>query len=287
MAQFANDWIDYNQRYFKIPIAQDGLYQISASQLASAGIPITSIAPERFQIFRRGQELAIKVDKSASNVVTAISFYGMKNDGTGDTELYRTPEGQPHTLYNLYTDTAAYFLTWKLTGSGKRMANKTLLTPDAAEEYHLAELLKLPVSSYSDGDKYGSKNELASGMFDQGEGWFGPRNTKGGITNFTFALTNTRQDVSVKPRVEILMVGNNNLSHRTEILVGPATTSLRSLTTVEGYSNFETKLISEGIEWSDLSGTGQCIVQVKVLGFPDVADAQAVGYVKLFYPRVI
>ena len=284
-AQFANDWIDYNQRYFKIAIANDGLYEINASQLTAAGIPIASIPPERFQLFRRGQELAIKVDKSGSNVVTAISFYGKKNDGTGDTEMYRSPEAQAHTYHNLYTDTAAYFLTWKITGSGKRMANKTLLTPAAPEDYHLEKLRKLPVSSYSDGDKYGIKNELASGLFDQGEGWFGPRTTKGGVSNFTFALANIKQDAGVKPQVEVLMIGNNNLPHRTEILVGPSTGSLRSVTVVDGYENFESKLISSEIEWTDLSGTGQCVVQVKVLGFSDVADAQAVGFVKLNYPQ--
>jgi hypothetical protein len=284
-AQLANSWIDYNQRYFKIPVVKNGLYEISAAQLAAAGVPISAIPPERFQIFRRGQELAIKVDKSASNVVTAITFYGLKNDGKGDTELYRTPESQPHTLYNLYTDTAAYFLTWKLTGTGKRMTNKTLLTPDTPEQYQMAEPMSLQVTQYSDGRKYGYGNDLSSGIFDEGEGWFGSRTTKTGKLNFTFNLTNAKTDVGIKPKYEILIVGNNNLPHRTEILLGPSSSSLDSVAIAEGYTNFQSKLITGEFEWSDLSGTGQIVVQVHVLGFPDVADAQAVAYVKIIYPQ--
>ena len=148
--QFANDWIDANQRYFRIPVIEDGLHTISQSQLAGAGIPL-STAPNRFQIFRKGQELAIRV-VSQDNIVQRIEFYGKKNDGSGDEELYRTPETQPHQYYNLYSDTAAYFLTWKVTtGSGKRMDSDGSLTPATVEPFFLEEILVVENAYFLDG----------------------------------------------------------------------------------------------------------------------------------------
>ena len=50
-AQLTNDWINYDQNYFKFPIAEDGVYRIDFQQLINAGMNIGGIDPRNFQIF--------------------------------------------------------------------------------------------------------------------------------------------------------------------------------------------------------------------------------------------
>ena len=51
-----------------------------------------------------------------------FEFYGLGIDGISDTPLYDVGD-QPHSFYNLFSDTATYFLTYKLGNeNGKRMA---------------------------------------------------------------------------------------------------------------------------------------------------------------------
>ncbi|MCV9389524.1 hypothetical protein [Reichenbachiella ulvae] len=39
MAQpYGNEWINYNQQYYKIQIAENGIYQLTRTQLATAGV---------------------------------------------------------------------------------------------------------------------------------------------------------------------------------------------------------------------------------------------------------
>ena len=60
-SQVGNEWINYGQTYYKIPVAKDGLYKLTQEHLAQAGVPITQVDPRRLQLFHRGIEQAILV----------------------------------------------------------------------------------------------------------------------------------------------------------------------------------------------------------------------------------
>ena len=42
-AQYGNEWIDYNKSYYRIPIAENGIYRLSYQTLVDAGIPVNAI----------------------------------------------------------------------------------------------------------------------------------------------------------------------------------------------------------------------------------------------------
>ena len=44
---FGNEWINYDQKYFKLKITQKGIYQLSFDNLKTAGFP-TNINPEKY-----------------------------------------------------------------------------------------------------------------------------------------------------------------------------------------------------------------------------------------------
>ena len=78
-----NEWIDYDQQYFRIKIAQDGIYRISKSVLENNGFP-TNIDPHRIQLFGKEQEQAIHIEGENDGVFNDndfIEFVAYKNDG--------------------------------------------------------------------------------------------------------------------------------------------------------------------------------------------------------------
>ncbi|NLM92959.1 MAG: hypothetical protein GX168_08450, partial [Bacteroidales bacterium] len=89
---FGNEWINYNQQYYTIKVHEQGLYRIGYSTLLEAGVPLGSFDPRSFQVFHRGEEQPIIVRNEQSGLFQPgdyILFYGERNDGQLDEELYK------------------------------------------------------------------------------------------------------------------------------------------------------------------------------------------------------
>lgn len=288
---FGNEWIDFNQSYYEIRLAEDGIYRINQSALNGAGVPISSIDPRRFQIFHRGTEQAIFVEGQQDGSFDAtdyIEFYGKRNDGVNETELYLAPEAQPHTRYSLFNDSSSYYLTWRLSPqNGKRMSSFFENNVDGIpeEDYHLDENLILNTNNYSAGRTYSGGNVLLS-QFDFGEGWTGSDISRGNTADFTLTNLNNTHTTGPNPNITIILTGRNNLSHNVDLFVGPNTGSLRNIGNVQfnAHDNF---VFQSEIEWSDIDlGLGQMVVRVSVLGVGENADRAAVSLIDLDYPQV-
>ena len=57
--QTTNEWINYDQNYFKFPISDNGIYRIDFQVLVNAGINVTELDPANIQIFAKGKEIPI------------------------------------------------------------------------------------------------------------------------------------------------------------------------------------------------------------------------------------
>ncbi len=152
--QYGNEWIDYNKSYYKIPIAENGLYRITYQTLVDAGIPVNAIDAKKFILYHRGVEQAIYVENTGASQLEPgeyIEFFGQKNDGTLDENLYKPTSSQPHKYYNLYSDTTVYFLSWNTIVNGKRMVffQESNVDNLPAESFHLNEQLNLYTENYS------------------------------------------------------------------------------------------------------------------------------------------
>ncbi|MEJ2006145.1 MAG: transporter, partial [Cyclobacteriaceae bacterium] len=162
---YANDWIDYDKSYWRIQTAEDAIYRISYADLQSAGFPVSTIDPRRIQLFHRGQEIAIYVEGEADAVFDQndfIEFYGQRNDGTLDKELYNPDFYQPHDLYNIFSDSTACFLTYTLSPAdrGRRMSsykeNNTSGLPPAA--FARAEQRLINTDQYAPGRRFNARD---------------------------------------------------------------------------------------------------------------------------------
>jgi uncharacterized protein involved in high-affinity Fe2+ transport len=114
---YGNEWIDYNRTYYKIQVAQDGIYRIDYQILASAGLPLGSISGNAWRLYRAGRQEPIFVSTDgpwASGEV--IEFWGERNRSSLDQHLFDTPEADLlNPWYGLFGDSTAYFLTWENT----------------------------------------------------------------------------------------------------------------------------------------------------------------------------
>ncbi|MDJ1471488.1 putative type IX secretion system sortase PorU2 [Xanthocytophaga flava] len=290
---YGNEWINYAQQYYKIPVTQQGIYRLTYQDLTQAGLPLTTIDPRRIQIFHRGVEQSIFVSGESDaffDEADYVEFYGKGNDGTLDAELYRPAEAQPHKYYNLYSDTTYYFITWRLdNGLGKRMSvvNESNTNNLTVEAFHWAESILVLKSEYDHGKVYPEYIGNAEGehsFYDYGEGWTGAYTSKFISVDYTLANLGTIVNTSYKPKLEVVVAGRNNYSHVGEIFAGSSTSSLRSLGTVS-FSYHNTRKLSTTIETADLSASALS-VRLRVNGTSDSnPDAMSVSLIRLIYPQ--
>lgn len=106
-------WFVTGQPYLKVHTQQAGIYKIPGTLIDQSGI--FGLRMSQLQMFRRGRQVSIKVNDANQNDVfdneDFVLFYGVKNDGALDKELYVDPSYQMNAAINLHSDSAAYFLT--------------------------------------------------------------------------------------------------------------------------------------------------------------------------------
>ena len=74
---YGNEWIAYGQSYYKIKIAQNGVYRIDSATLAGAGI--FGIDPRNIQLFNKGVQQYIYIKGESDGFINLgdyIEFYG-------------------------------------------------------------------------------------------------------------------------------------------------------------------------------------------------------------------
>lgn len=175
IAQEMNGWIQEDQFYYKIGIAEDGIYRLTLNDLSAAGVPVSSFNAENLQIIHRGEEIPINVIKSGG-VLNYLEFYGERNTGWFDVDMFDTPEGQTNPYYSQITDTAAYFLTWNSETDNKRYTT-TGFDPDGAQNTNMgtAQSLTMYTGNLYLGEEFPE--------YQENKGWF---------DNATITLGNSR-----------------------------------------------------------------------------------------------
>ena len=138
---YGNEWIEYDQSYFKIMVSEDGLYRVGFQTLVDQGIPMNTIQGNQLRLFHMGEEQIIFT--STVNPFSNwdyIEFYGNKNRGDLDEYLFQDPSQEmANPDYSLFTDSSAYFLTWSDVPSTNRfenISNELNSAPSTPESFH-------------------------------------------------------------------------------------------------------------------------------------------------------
>ncbi len=151
---YGHEWIDFSSPYpyLRIKVAEIGLHRIDYNTLnaalASAGYSLASIDPRDFMLFHNGEQQYIYIkgeDDGKFDGSDFLEFFGEKNDGWLDGELYATGQHRPNPYYSLINDTSAYYLTWNPSSlvfkKRVNVVSNDLTSPPPAEPYYMHEEL--------------------------------------------------------------------------------------------------------------------------------------------------
>ncbi len=203
-----NEWINYNQSYYKFTIEADGVYRIPYAALLSAGISNGTKGSD-LKLYSLGEQVAIYV--STDEVFGAgdfIEFYGFRNRGELDRHLYRIPDQDMlNPMYSMYTDRRPYYLSLNPADTTIRVSSllNDINNPPASEPYYLhKEVIEYHETSYDPYFLIGGGGAISYSSYMHGEGF-----SKLNQTNSTTQI-NTSQSASGTPANLHLRVASTN-----------------------------------------------------------------------------
>lgn len=288
---YGNEWIDYNQKYYKFGVAKDGVYRISYQTMVDAGIPINTIPANKLQIFGKEREVPLFVNDNGDNAINAgdyIEFYAQGNDGWLDSSLYDSPLDVGNPAYSLYSDSLYYFLSWT-TGTAKRFlietdVNFSIYSPAS---YVLDKSIVDYHSQYYGGF---SAYSSYSSFFSAGEGWGGPNYN--GASNYTLTVPIPTPEVYTgagAPNASFHAKSNANSNasysgagnHHLKWELGVNNNVMHD----EVFTGYRQTIVNQDVASNQLSnGTTNAFFKIiGDLGVP--TDYQSLSYVSIHYPR--
>lgn len=285
---FANSWINYNQSYYKMKITQNGIYRITYADLVSAGIPVSSISPQNYQIFGRGQEQYIYIYNQLTGVMSSgdyIEFYAQKNDGWYDSAIYLNPANQPNKGYSLFNDTATYYLTWNTSFSNKRLLSSTDIgfSGYTAEPYVWKNLFTEYHNEYMEGIplKETTEETIWDPEYVDGEGYYGSAFYLGGTKIYTIPTKNAY--TSGNAEISLLFLGASNFrsvinDHHVRIVFA----GLQIDTVFEGYKVIK---INKTVPVTSLGSVNTSFTFSSINDLGSGADRNAVAFIQVNYPH--
>ncbi len=269
---YGNEWIDYDQSYFKIRVAEDGVYRLTYETMITEGIPANALNPGQFRLFRNGQEVPL-YSPAATGMGPGdyLEFVGFKNRSELDRFLFPDPDGQLlNPEYSLFNDTAAYFLTWTDQPSALRFADtgNDLNNLPPREEWFWYDLKRVFTNAFVQKINGDGVSESA---FEVGEGF---------ATGHTASHEISLKPEHVFPAAEnavftLRFASSHGFSHQMTVTSG---------TTVIAQDNFSgVRLLN--ITHEKPAGQLASTEIVKISGAAPNNDRYAVANVRLKYPR--
>ena len=271
---YGNEWIDYDQTYYKIKVADDGVYRVSYDELQQVGGFPASVQGGDLQLWHMGREVRL-VTSTESNMSSGdyFEFYGVKNRGELDVHLYEQQAHQLNPYYSLFNDTSAYFLViapgphLRYTELANTISN--LPAPESDYQYELNDV-------YADSwtKKYFDQNYKQS-RFEEGEGY--ARNFSGFnlTTQFNVPVPKIAYGSTELVTVEIGYLCRGLGSHDVQIYINDVEK------VSDQYVGYKNRRATFTMPVSELSSP----MTVRVQGNVEVQDRNTVSYVKLTYPR--
>lgn len=278
---YGNEWINFSKNYYKVKVPKTGLYRITYQALSTApGLPLSSLQGSRFNLFHNGEVVPIYVTTSGTfGSSDYIEFYGEKNDGTFDEQLYDDANWHMNPYYSMFNDTAVYYLTWDTPEPVIPITNvaNDLTSLPTKEAYCTTTLIDQYNGQYQQGN-YASLvgSPLYESRYEEGEGYCGVEFNLASKT-FSESTTGFYSSSNIQCDLKLYMVSTSSAEHH--IQVNFNTLAQLKDTTYQGFRlnkwewNFPAdKLLTTNVLSISASGSG-------------ASDRNAVSLVELTYPN--
>lgn len=291
--KLGNEWIKYDQPYYKVKVKANGFISIPASEFSNAGVDLNAYAHEKLQVFFRGVEIPVFVN-APGGTFSSVEFFAEKNDGSMDSVLYNNPSEMSNKGKSLYSDSSVYFITWGQT-NGLRYNVKPFI-PNAGTSsrgFYYHTVLKNYTNIYYDGAYIIPAFTFASSEYNSGEGYMSPVVAYNTTTKAPGVMMDSLQVSRAvyagnMPELEFRVSGksdyaNEEIDHRFVLEVSADKVNWRTVkdTLYGGYKTLtgRIRLLRE-----DLGNTA-IYVRFKAMSHTGNVDVFAVAYVGLKYSR--
>lgn len=287
---YGNEWIDYGSKYYKLKIAKPGIYRVTRAELNAAGVP-PNVAGSNYKLYRDGLELPIYVSAETMGSNDYIEFAGRGADGLLDRELYPNPQWQLNPNVSLFTDTAAYYLSYDNTAGHLRYTQATNAiptTPPAAETYNWATSGIYYRNAVMEGPSHDTTlgypsspnpgNPFFSPSFQNGEGLVGSQLGLGSTASLLLATPNVAT-------VAVAAILRTNLSNRTYHAQPNINISLNGTAVgTAAWPSSSTKSITASVPATVLS-PNTTVLFTPVVGPRSSYDIYGIAFAEIQYPR--
>ncbi len=287
---FSNDWINHSQSYYKIKVAEDGIYRIDYQTLQDHGVPVNTINPLNIQIFGRGAEQPVYIKNEHTGSFDPgdyIEFYARANDGWFDEQLFIDPAGHMNQGYSLFCDTAAYFLTWNNATTNRRLTvtSDTNYQAYSPEDHFMHVVREEYTSHYFGGEP--SSYGVTDPEYRAAEGWFGNPFSLGGSRSYNVATPN-RFTTGPPSRVRFAVIGASDYKDATGNSVSPnhhLRVEFANEVVDTTYTGYVITRYTRTLPTASLSGNNSFLFRsVNDLGVG--ADRNTVAFIEITYPHV-
>nr|WP_295927024.1 C25 family cysteine peptidase [uncultured Dyadobacter sp.] len=230
---YGNDWLQgkYAQKWLRIGISAKGIHRVTLPPGFMVGSD-----PNVLHLYYHGTEVALTAAST-----TEIEFYGVPNDGSSDSLLYRPYSSRVNPYYSMFSDESAYFLTIG-SPNGKRAIVENLSDPTGADvlTHHVQTDNVNYQTEYSHATQYPTRPTNLNSFMEDGQTRSGDRlpDTDAHPIYSSFPILLKKQFGSDAPKVEALVHGRSNYApnglnpRNVHIHIGPNAGALRHVTQV-------------------------------------------------------
>jgi hypothetical protein len=271
---FGNEWINFSQDYYKIKVVSDGMYRIDASTLQNSGISLSNLTSSNIQIFHNGQEIPIYVGTNNGSV-DYIEFYGRKNRGDFDVNLFKNPNHHFNPEFSTITDTAAYFLTWNNSSNTRRFNDRSanLSNLPAKENYYMHRGVTVITGGWQRGKEYSIAGQtMSKASFEFGEGWGSAKSANQNQNLFLAGIYSAGPDATCSVRMYSVGQILHNIEFRTSNTLVHSSSFIGDSVSTHRF-NIPNNILN-------LTTT------INVRGTNGSLDQHSISYLDIVYPRI-
>ncbi len=296
---YGNEWINYNQTYYKFTLINEGIYKIDYQTLQNAGINMTSINSANFQLFGRDKEEPIYVVDQGDNSFDAgdyFMFYFEKNNGWLDSAVYEDPNTIGNPAFCMFSDSINYFFSIGTTTNNLRYTlemttqNGLDVSFPTVSPYCIVKTEFASTLRYNEGKITGG---IFLSQFSPGEGLSSGLLEKGTTTTYNF---NTPNKYSGAGAPQVTFHGKSNSNSDAEATLNPAFNHHLVWTLGNGaftdtltdtiFGGYKQIITNKTIPLSYINnGTTSTNFYIKD-DIGAVTDFQSFSYMSLTYPRL-
>lgn len=296
--RYAQEWINYSQKYYKFPLTKEGVYRIDSTTLASR-FDLSQANPDGFQLWLMGRELPLYIKGGSDGKINTgdyIEFYAQPRSALVDSSLYSKIAYQPNPFISFFNDTIPAFITLSSSLNNKRFVLETDTNTAGQAVANYCYSLKNQYVYNTPGGAWYNYVDLYNEMvydpnYTQAEG-IGYRVDKGNTIFTSFNLQNLYSASGLPAYLRVVYSGNSRQDgtypdHRLQLTYNDVSNNIVMLqdTSFFGYTPVARNFVIPSTALS--ANSNFTLSSLALPSFSAFSNSSLLHYVSLYHPQTL